>query len=191
MECGVEDWPLVPRVPRPATAEQWILFVGASIALAALAATIWWLVDGKWRLFRDSVGGHPGHVASIAVLIGVAVHEVIHYLLLPRSLSNRAFGICLFGAFVTAQGELSRNQCLLVLLGPLVILTGGPLMWRLVVGEPNELLVYVAIWNAGFSIMDVATAAAVATAAPRHARVHVGAGDLRFAVPDARAIQAS
>jgi hypothetical protein len=184
---GVEHWHELTGVPRQESAEEIMLGVVAVYALGALVAAVWWGLDDRWLLRSESLTAASWHVA-LALVATLVLHELIHFALLPRSISGRGFGICLYGAFVAAEGSMSRTRFLVIALTPFVLLTLGPLLWRLLVGPVNELVKYVSIWNGACSIFDLIVSARVVMQVPREATVHMGTGSLRYTTEPAAAL---
>jgi hypothetical protein len=175
---GVENWRIVPgSESSEMTAERFVLLLGASMGLAAATATLWFLLGGRWLLFLRQESEILG---LAAVLLTLVIHELIHFLLLPKSVSERGMGVCLLGAFVAVRGKMSKNRALLVLLGPLIVLTGGPLLWQLFFGPVDDRVVFVSIWNTSLSVVDLASACVLLLRVPSGAVIHVGSGPIRY-----------
>jgi hypothetical protein len=186
--CGAQAWPRVGGIPKMTSAEQIVTMLTASLGIAALTSALWWSLDGRWMMHANTPSVAAWALWALVAALALALHELIHYALLPRAISERGFGLCWWGAFVAVEGCMSRNRCLLVLLAPLLLLTGGPLLWRLFIGPVNDWIITASIWNGAGSIVDLIVSARLLAAVPRDATLHLGTGDLRYAAPEPRAL---
>ena len=116
------------------------------------------------------------------VVLNLVAHELLHFLALPKSIDERGFGVFAGGAFVSMRGTMTRNRALVVLLAPLTILTGGPLLWGLAIGPVDEHVVFASIWNGGGSIFDLLPSYSLLRQVPAGAVLHAGTGAIRFQV---------
>jgi hypothetical protein len=76
---------------------------------------------------------------------------------------------------------MTKQRGLVVLLAPLIVLSGGPLLWQLVIGPVDARIVFASIWNAAFSVVDILSSFYLSTRVPGGSVIHAGSGPIRFA----------
>jgi hypothetical protein len=175
---GVDHWMVVRGSEgRNWSAERVLVLLGCSMGIAYCIALLWYAIAGRWLLYLPSFPVSAGVVA-----LSLVAHEAIHFLALPKSMEERGLGVFAGGAFVSIRGMMTRNRALVVLLAPLAILSGGPLIWNAVIGPVDDRIVFASIWNGAGSIFDLLASYSLFRQVPAAAALHFGTGAIRFQV---------
>jgi len=141
---------------------RWDLALGFGLVATLTIYFGWWLTLGH----RVPFGSPGGFLSSMGVaVVAVAVHELIHYVLMPGTGKEVGLWPSRLIAYVYRPGELARTpHTLLGLLAPFLVLSVLPVAFgRLLV---NDWLVWVSIWNALASSFDLYSAWALIARKP-------------------------
>jgi hypothetical protein len=171
----------------PSAAVFSLLGGGVGLLTGAVAVPLWMLPQGDRNTIGITISTSDGQsaavsaIAALAWLLGslvllVVVHEILHAVCFPGGLASRRTMIGVWpriGVFYAHyDGPLSRNRMLVVLLMPLLVISGG--LWLVEMlfptGWGNALGAF-SIVNAMFAGGDVLATGMIAWQVPANAEV--------------------
>ena len=140
-----------------------------SLALFVVFALAWnyWVPDGWYTLGLVDL--------AFGVVAMIVLHEWVHALTLPDQGAgeNTVFGFYLRHVvfYTHYEGPIDRDQFLLTLLSPFVLLSIVPLVFCALIGEAPALLRFVSVWNAMGCSADILGFFLIVVSVPKHAAI--------------------
>ncbi len=163
-----ESWgkPLAHR------SEEWWFFM--SLGSSALLVMSVAFVSAPVSIARGQISGLTTLV--IALVVVVACHEMLHFVVLPRAMRQKAtleLHLGLGGFVVSINGEISQRRLLLVQFAPLVLMTVVPVLVATIFAEPASWLLLIATLNALLSGADLVSGSMLIKQVPWNAVVRL------------------
>lgn len=128
----------------------------ASIMAFCLLLTLWWAVLGE----RPVVWLADWYQMIPLIVIGLALHEYLHWLPMPgaRPGNDSGFGIWASRGILYAffRGRMSMLRTLLVLAAPFFVMSLLPIMIAAIFAPPHRAIVVLSLGNGVVSGLDIA-----------------------------------